>query len=143
MRRLPIVLFTALMTFGGLAVASSVRAQEADDSPSKPNRHLAGQPDANWRNYAPGYGAEPLPQALATLVGGFLTNPCFSGGCYHVAQDACIPGSSCSGGWGGVTAADERGTMQAYRAQSSVSDKAAVSSVMVDPDAPRRRKAAE
>ncbi len=69
-------------------------------------------------------------------VGGVLTNPCFLGGCLRDPRDACHPGGSCSGSWGGATAADERATVTAYRAlsrqASAMAAKGAVSPVTLD-----------
>ncbi len=70
------------------------------------------------------------------FVGGVLTNPCFFGGCRYDLRDACSPGGSCSGSWGGATAADERSTLTAYRAlsrlASAMAAKGAVSPVTLD-----------
>lgn len=93
-----------------------------------------------WRRYPPGYGAETGPAALGVLVGGLLTNPCFSGGCYYDPRDACYPGHSCSGSWGGPTAADEHGILDAYQAISRQAARAAVSSVMIEPGSLTRHR---
>jgi hypothetical protein len=66
-----------------------------------------------------------------TSVGGVLTNPCFFGGCRYDSRDACYPGRSCSGSWGGVTAADERSTTRAYRALSNLASKMAAEGASV------------
>jgi hypothetical protein len=70
-------------------------------------------------------------------VGGVVTNPCTFGGCRYDPRDACTPGGSCSGSWGGPTAADERSTVVAYRALSAVASamaaKGEVSPVTLDP----------
>ncbi|MGO8740540.1 hypothetical protein [Rhodoblastus sp.] len=69
-------------------------------------------------------------------VGGVLTNPCFFGGCRYDPRDACHPGGSCGGSWGGATVADERSTVTAYRAlsrqASAMAAKGAVSPVTLD-----------
>jgi hypothetical protein len=79
------------------------------------------------------------PQSVGyalTFLGGALTTPCFFGGCRYDPRDACYPGRSCSGSWGGVTAADERSTTAAYRALSNVASrmaaKGAVAPITID-----------
>jgi hypothetical protein len=111
----------------GLRAAQSIPIEQVGFDETYPYGHH------DWRSYPPGYGAETGPAMLGVLVGGFLTNPCFSGGCYYDPRDACYPGHSCSGSWGGETAADERSILEAYQAISRTAAKAAVSPVMIEP----------
>lgn len=88
--------------------------------------------------------AESVGNALTSLAG-VLTNPCFFGGCRYDPRDACYPGRSCSGSWGGVTAADEHSTTAAYRALSNgaskMAAKGAVAPITIDAGSePRRRR---
>jgi hypothetical protein len=114
----------------GLRTEQPIPIIQVDFYETYPRRHYDW---GAWRRYPPGYGAETGPAVLGVLVGGFLTNPCFSGGCYYDPRDACYPGHSCSGSWGGVTAADEHAILDAYHAMSRQAAKAAVSSVMIEP----------
>jgi hypothetical protein len=114
----------------GLRIAQPIPIVQVDFDQTYPYRHHDWRA---WRRYPPGYGVETGPAFLGVVVGGLLTNPCFSGGCYYDPRDACYPGHSCSGSWGGVTAADERSILEAYRAISRQAAKAAVSPVMIEP----------
>jgi hypothetical protein len=114
----------------GLRTEHPIPIVQVDFYPTYPYRHHDWR---GWRRYPPGYGAETGPAVVGVVVGGLLTNPCFSGGCYYDPRDACYPGHSCSGSWGGATAADEHAILDAYQAISRQAARAAVSSVMIEP----------
>jgi hypothetical protein len=83
-----------------------------------------------WRRYPEGYGAEQGPQVLYLVAKGFLTDPCFNGGCHYYPGDVDYATR-----WGSLTQPGDS-TEAAFRAQSSLAEKAAVSSVMVEPGTP-------
>lgn len=120
----------APISLSGLRPEQPIPFMQVDFYPTYPYRHHDWR---GWRRYPPGYGAETGPAVVGVLVGGLLTNPCFSGGCYYDPRDACYPGHSCSGSWGGPTAADEHSTIAAYQAISARASGTAISPVMIEP----------
>jgi len=95
---------------------------------------IAGYTDGRfWRRYPDDYGAEQGPQVLYLVAKGYLTNPCFNGGCHYYFPDA-----SYATRWGSLTKPNDS-TEAAFRAQSALAEKAAVSAVMVEPGTAARR----
>ncbi|MCI4678668.1 hypothetical protein K9U39_05400 [Rhodoblastus acidophilus] len=138
MRRLSNILLATCLICGGFAGAQA--------APMKKASHWRHQYDGHYETLYDGryWPASPSPArsvgfaatSVVGIVGGVLTNPCYLGGCLADPRDACRPGSSCSGSWGGVTAADERSTTAAYQAlsrkASEMAAKGQVSPVTID-----------
>jgi hypothetical protein len=86
-----------------------------------------------WRHYPPHYGAEAGPEIIGAAVGGFVTNPCFLGGCHYYHGDLAYAAS-----WGRPYT-NRDSSQAAFRAVARLADKAATSSVMVEPGPTRAR----
>lgn len=130
MARLLTVLLATALACGSFA---SAEAQVLPWDIFTPQPHVYRYDDGRaWRRYPPNYGAEQGPQIIGIVVGGFLTDPCFNGGCHFYHGDVAYAAS-----WGSVDP-DPGATGRAFRALSRHADKAAVSNVMVEPS-PRHR----